>query len=65
VSRLVRRPAPLRRSGGGTVTDAEVQGDQPVPGYRDILLDPTETYMCLRCGALIKQDPTDLHDRST
>jgi hypothetical protein len=45
------------------VTDAEVQGDQPAPGYRDVLLDPTETYMCLRCGALVKQDSTDLHDR--
>ena len=45
------------------MTDAEIQGDQPAPGYRDALLDPTEDYMCLRCGALVKQDSTDLHDR--
>lgn len=44
------------------MTDVQAQGDQPVPGYREVLLDPAETYMCQRCGALVKQDATDLHD---
>ncbi len=45
------------------MTDAQAPGDQPTPGYREVLLDPAETYVCLRCGALVKEDSTDLHDR--
>ncbi len=45
------------------MTDATAPGDQPTPGYREVLLDPAEADICLRCGALVKQDSTDLHDR--
>ena len=45
------------------MTEAQPPSDQPTPGYREVLLDPAETYVCLRCGALVKEDSTDLHDR--
>ncbi|HYY78226.1 MAG TPA: hypothetical protein VFD04_03465 [Actinomycetes bacterium] len=45
------------------MSDTDPAGRQPEPGYREAVLDPVETLVCQRCGALVKQDDTDLHDR--
>ena len=35
----------------------------PAPGYREAVLDPMDMLVCARCGALVAQTDTDLHDR--
>ena len=36
---------------------------QPKPGYREATADPASTVVCRRCGALVSDTETDLHDR--
>jgi hypothetical protein len=36
---------------------------QPKPGYREATADPTSVLVCQRCGALVSDTATDLHDR--
>jgi hypothetical protein len=36
---------------------------QPKPGYREAVMDPMDTVVCRRCGALVVETDTDLHDR--
>ena len=45
------------------MSDSDPTSQQPQPGYRDAVLDPVEVLICQRCGALVKGDDTDLHDR--
>lgn len=41
----------------------EADRSQPEPGYRPGELDPTGVLVCGRCGALVSEGDTDLHDR--
>ncbi len=41
----------------------EMSNAQPKPGYRDAVLQPMDTVVCQRCGALVLETDTDLHDR--
>jgi hypothetical protein len=43
------------------MTDAA--GARPAPGYRELTVDPTDVLVCGRCGALVGETETDLHDR--
>jgi hypothetical protein len=36
---------------------------QPKPGYREATEDPAGVVVCQRCGALVADTATDLHDR--
>jgi hypothetical protein len=36
---------------------------QPKPGYREATADPASVLVCRRCGALVSDTETDLHDR--
>ena len=36
---------------------------QPKPGYREAMTDPASLLVCQRCGALVSDTATDLHDR--
>jgi hypothetical protein len=36
---------------------------QPKPGYREATADPASVLVCQRCGALVSDTKTDLHDR--
>ncbi len=36
---------------------------QPKPGYREVTTDLASVYVCGRCGALVSDTDTDLHDR--
>jgi hypothetical protein len=36
---------------------------QPKPGDREATADPPSVLVCRRCGALISDTETDLHDR--
>ena len=36
---------------------------QPKPGYREAAADPASVLVCQRCGALVSDTETDLHDR--
>jgi hypothetical protein len=36
---------------------------QPKPGYRETIEDPASVLVCQRCGALVSDTATDLHDR--
>jgi hypothetical protein len=36
---------------------------QPKPGYREARADPADQLVCQRCGALVADTETDLHDR--
>ena len=36
---------------------------QPKPGYREATADPASALVCQRCGALVADTETDLHDR--
>jgi hypothetical protein len=36
---------------------------QPKPGYREATADPASLLVCQRCGALVADTETDLHDR--
>jgi hypothetical protein len=38
-------------------------GAQPKPGYQELTLDPAVVMVCQRCGALVSDTATDLHDR--
>jgi hypothetical protein len=35
----------------------------PKPGYREATADPASVLVCQRCGALVSDTETDLHDR--
>jgi hypothetical protein len=37
---------------------------QPKPGYREATADPASLLVCQRCGALVSDTETDLHDGS-
>jgi hypothetical protein len=39
------------------------EASQPKPGYREARSDPTDLLVCQRCGALVSDTETDLHDR--
>jgi hypothetical protein len=45
------------------MSETNLGDQQPQPGYREAVLDPVEVLICGRCGALVKADDTDLHDR--
>jgi hypothetical protein len=36
---------------------------QPKPGYQEATADPASVLVCQRCGALVSDTETDLHDR--
>ena len=36
---------------------------QPTPGYQEATTDPAAQLICQRCGALVADTATDLHDR--
>ena len=36
---------------------------QPKPGYREVTTDVASVLVCRRCGALVSETETDLHDR--
>jgi hypothetical protein len=36
---------------------------QPKAGYREATADPASLLVCQRCGALVSDTETDLHDR--
>ncbi len=36
---------------------------QPKPGYREVTADIASVLACQRCGALVSETETDLHDR--
>ena len=36
---------------------------QPKPGYQEVTTDIASVLVCRRCGALISETETDLHDR--
>jgi len=36
---------------------------QPKPGYQEAISDPASLLACQRCGALVSDTATDLHDR--
>jgi hypothetical protein len=36
---------------------------QPKPGYREATADPSSVLVCQRCGALVSDAATDLHER--
>ena len=41
----------------------ETGSQQPAPGYRELAVDPTDLLTCGRCGAIVGETETDLHDR--
>jgi hypothetical protein len=43
--------------------DGWTRPDGPQPGYHAVTLDPMDTVVCQRCGALVVETDTDLHDR--
>jgi hypothetical protein len=57
---VVDRPATLNEEAVMTQTDPT---SQPKPGYREATADPTSMLICQRCGALVADSETDLHDR--
>ena len=36
---------------------------QPTTGYREATADPASVLVCQRCGGLVSDTETDLHDR--
>jgi DNA-binding transcriptional MerR regulator len=47
----------------GSAPMSQNDQDQPKPGYRPVMLDPTDLLKCQRCGALVADGDSDLHDR--
>jgi hypothetical protein len=45
------------------MTAGQSRQDRPQPGYREATLDPMDAVVCQRCGALVVETDTDLHDR--
>jgi hypothetical protein len=42
---------------------SDITPPQRQPGYRAKAMDPFDVVVCQRCGALVAEEDTDLHDR--